>query len=366
MLFIHNDVVADILTMKDCIDVQERAFQGLPSGAALHRPRIDVYAPCGREDGYYRWGAMEGVYDGIFAIRMKSDIMTWPRDGAGRWTEEKYCIEPGTYCGLIMLYSTVNGEPLAFINDGQLQHMRVGGGAGIGARHLSRTDSATVGMLGSGGMARTYLDAFIAVRHITRVKVFSPTRDNRERYAREMSARFGIEVMPVDSAREAVRGVDILATATDSMEPTFDAAWLEPGMHVTNLGPDEISPEVLERCDVKIRQGTPILKLPEGGRIQSGVGHSPMTFIAGTEEEMERLPPKQTKNTFLMDLPDYCDLIAGTAPGRESDGQITFYQNVGNQGLQFAAVGGAVYRTARELGRGREIPTEWFVQDIRD
>jgi alanine dehydrogenase len=112
---------------------------------------------------------------GIFAIRMKSDVITWPRDEKGNWTEEKYCIQPGTFCGLIFLFSTMNAEPLAIINDAHIQHMRVGGGAGLGVKYLSRADSHVVGMLGSGGMAQTFLEAFRAVRDIQRVKVFSLT-----------------------------------------------------------------------------------------------------------------------------------------------------------------------------------------------
>jgi ornithine cyclodeaminase/alanine dehydrogenase-like protein (mu-crystallin family) len=123
MLIIDNELVSELLTMKDCIRVQEEAFRKLPIGAAIHRPRIDMYFPCDRQDGYFRWGTMEGANDGYFAIRMKSDIITWPKDANGNWTEEKYCREPGTYCGLIFLLSTRNGEPLAFINDGLLQHM---------------------------------------------------------------------------------------------------------------------------------------------------------------------------------------------------------------------------------------------------
>ena len=130
MLFIHNDVVEEILNMEDCIAAQEQAFRDLAVGRATHRPRSDIYAPCERDDGYYRWGTMEGCSGGYLAIRMKSDIMTWPKDEDGNWSEDKYCVEPGTYCGLIMVFSAMNGEPLAFINDGVLQHMRVGGGGG--------------------------------------------------------------------------------------------------------------------------------------------------------------------------------------------------------------------------------------------
>jgi len=366
VLFIHNDAVEKLLSMRECMDAMEEAFRQIPSGRAIHRPRLDMYVPCEREDGYYRWGTMEGANDGIFAIRMKSDVITWPRDASGARRENKYCVRPGLYCGLIMLFSTGNGEPLALINDGVLQHMRVGAGAGIGVKHLARKDARSVGMLGSGGMARTFLEAICAVRPIRVVKVFSPTRENRERYAREMSEKLGVEVVPAASAREAVRGTDILSTCTDSMSPTFEAQWLEPGMHVAMLGPAEISREAMERFDVKIRQGVGGLELAKTGRVKSEIGHSPMAYIAGTDEEMKRLPPRTEAGGFGGDFPDYCDLISGKAPGRRHDSEISFYHNMGNQGLQFSAVGGLVYRMAKESGLGRELPTEWFLQDVRD
>ena len=366
MLFIHNDMVEKLLSMSESIDALEHAFRQIPAGGAIHRPRLDMYVPCERDDGYYRWGTMEGANDGIFAIRMKSDVITWPKDASGAWRENKYCVRPGLFCGLIMLFSTDNGEPLAFINDGLLQHMRVGAGAGIGAKHLARSDASTVGMLGSGGMARTFLEALCAVRPIKKVKVFSPTRDNRERYAKEMSAKLGIDVTPSASAREAVHGVDILSTCTDSMSPTFDAQWLEAGMHVSMLGPAEISAEAIAKFDVKIRQGEGGLRLPETARIKSEIGHSPTAYIAGSAEQMMRLPPAVRGGGFGGDYPDYCDLVYGKATGRQNDSQISFYHNMGNQGLQFSAVGGLVYRKAVAAGVGREIPTEWFLQDIRD
>jgi alanine dehydrogenase len=366
MLFINNDQVAELLSMEDCIRVQEEAFKAQETGGAIHRPRIDMYTPCEREDGYYRWGTMEGWYDGIFAIRMKSDVITWPQSDNSTWTEEKYCMQPGTFCGLIMVFSSQNGEPLAMINDGVLQHMRVGGGAGIGAKHLSRKDSKTIGMLGSGGMARTFLAAYMCVRAIEHVKVFSPTKAHREAFAREMSETHGIEVEPVYSPRDAVRGVDILSTNTDSMAPTFEPDWLEAGMHVAMLGPCEVSSEAEARIDVKIRQGVGGLSMPETQRIQMEVGMSPLAYIGGSEEEMKRLPPKTPGSGFGGEYPDFCDLVFGRAQGRTDDDQITFYHNMGNQGLQFAAVGGLVYRLAAERRLGNTVPTDWFVQDIRD
>lgn len=378
MLIINNDEVQTLLTMQDCIRVQEQAFRQLPGGGAIHRPRIDVYYPCDRDDGYYRWGTMEGANGGYFAIRMKSDIITWPRKEDGSWTEEKWCREPGTYCGLIFLCSTRNGEPLAFINDGALQHLRVGGGAGIGAKYLSREDSRVVGMLGSGGMARSYLEAFTCVRDIELCKVYSPNRSHCESYAAEMRHKLDIDVQVCDQPQEALTDVDIVATATNSMQPVYDASWLKPGQHVTNLGRREMPEAAAERFDVVVRQGTAGLQMRQTERFQAERGHSPAAFIGGTEEEMQRIPAKNPQPGFGGDSPefndrgkggdkpDFADLISGKTQGRTSSEQITFYRNVGNQGLQFSSVGGLVYEQAIARDIGREIPTDWFLEDIRN
>jgi alanine dehydrogenase len=378
MLIINNADVTELLTMEDCIRVQEEAFKKLPTGGAMHRPRIDMYMPCERDDGYFRWGSMEGANDGYFAIRMKSDIITWPKDENGNWTEEKYCREPGTYCGVIYLISTRNAEPLAFINDGVLQHMRVGGGAGIGVKYLAREDSHTVGMLGSGGMARTFLQAFKAARDIRLCKIYSPSPEHREQFAEEMSKRLNIEVRAVDTAREAVRGVDILSTATDSMQPVFDVDWIEKGMHITNLGRRETPDAMADHLDLVVRQGTAGIQMRQSERFQAERGLSPAAYIGGTVEEMKRIPAKNEQPGFGGDSPefsdrgkggdkpDFADLVTGKCPGRTSRDDITFYRNVGNQGLQFSSVGGWVYEQAVKMKKGREIPTDWFLQDIRD
>ena len=73
--------------------------------------------------------------------------------------EDKYCMERGRYCGLIFLLSTRNAEPLALMNDGYLQHMRVGACAGLGTKYLARKNSKVLAMIGSGGMARSYAEA---------------------------------------------------------------------------------------------------------------------------------------------------------------------------------------------------------------
>lgn len=371
MLMLDNDVVKQILPIKACIESQERAFRGILTGNSVNRPRLDMYVPCDRPDGYYRSGNMEGAIadEGIYAIRLKSDIIVWPKDDLGNATEEKYCVRPGTYCGLVLLFSARNGEPLAIINDGHIQHMRVGGGAGIGAKYLSREDSQTVGMIGSGGMARVYLDAFCAVRPIKRVRIFSPTRANRERYAAEMRELHSIQVEAVDTPEQAICGADIVATCTDAMQPTIPAAALEPGQHLTNVGPSEIARDVFYRADVRVKLG--VSSWPDSisqlDRVLVGRGHSPVAVVAGSPSEIARLPSgNEHPMGYDMKLPSFTDLLNGDVKGRTDAKEVTFWHNIGNHGLQFAAVGGWVYKRAKELGVGRVLPTEWFLQSIKN
>jgi alanine dehydrogenase len=121
-LLISNEETAALLTMGDTIAALEASYAALVDGAAVCRPRIDVELQAGHPDQLYRWGTMEGGGPGYFAVRMKSDIAYWQhKDGYA--SREKYCIRPGRFCGLIFLFSTENGAPLAILNDGVIQKM---------------------------------------------------------------------------------------------------------------------------------------------------------------------------------------------------------------------------------------------------
>ena len=138
-LLISNQDIEQVLDMKTCLDAIEEGIKEYYRGDATCRPRIDVWAPSGDPQGYYQWGSMEGTSRryGVFATRIKSDIAYWSTNSSGVKTQEKYCGRPGLFCGLILLFSTENGEPLAIMNDGYLQHLRVGATAGIAAKYLS-------------------------------------------------------------------------------------------------------------------------------------------------------------------------------------------------------------------------------------
>lgn len=363
MRLLNNDDVRTLLDMPSTIAALRTGYDDLASDGAAYIPRIDLYAPTDRhDDGYYRWGSMAGAsrsFD-VVATRMKSDVVTWP----GGRTEEKYCVEPGTFCGLVLVFRITDGAPLAIIQDGYLQHMRVGASAGIGVDVLARKGPLRLGLLGSGGMAETFIDAIAEVRELVGVRVFSPTAAHRDRFAAAAAERLGVPVEPVASAQLAVEGADVVARATDSLEPTFEAVWLEPGATVVCVSRRELSAGILERADRHFQLGHSTIRpgVDVPGMEWSLQGKA--AYVVGTAEERRRLPSRRGAERVV--LPLLTDVMAGDVPGRTSDDEVILYMNGGTQGLQFAAVAGQVVRTAVERGVGRALPLEWFLEDIRD
>ena len=157
--------------------------------------------------------------------------------------------------------------------------MRVGAGAGIGAKWLAREDSHVVGMLGSGGMARTFIEAFTCVRDIRLCKVYSPNARHREDSPRKWrSGSISKCVRSIPPRSGARRRYPCLRDR--SMSPVYDAEWIEPGMHVTNLGRREMPDAAAAKFDVVIRQGTSGLQMKQTERFQAERGHSPAAYRA--------------------------------------------------------------------------------------
>lgn len=363
MLLLNNEDVARLLAMDDCIGVIEEAYRELGGGRAANFPeggRMDVQAPSpGKEpQRCFIWGGLAGVVPKreVFAIRMKSDIRYPALDRNGVPTHKKFCMQPGMFCGLVFLFSTRTGEPLAIVNDGVIQHLRVAATSGVAAKYLARKDSKVLGLIGSGGMAKTHAIAFRAVLPIEQVKVFSTTPAHRAEFAREMSREMGIEVKAVDTPEQAAKGADVLSSCTDSLSQVVKESWLEPGMHVTCVLPFEVEPKAVKKADVIVRH----LK---GGAV--GVKAAAVE-LEEHESIRRRLYKEYGPPLEQQELPTLADIVSGKASGRTHDRQITYYHNVPGSGIQFAAVGAKLIGLAREQGMGRELPTEWFLQDIRD
>lgn len=364
MLLLGNADISQVLDMGTVMSALEETYLAVANGQATCRPRIDIDIPTSDPERHYRWGTMEGGSTaGYFAIRMKSDILTWETASDGTVTREKYCGRPGLFCGLILLTSTETGMPLALIQDGIIQHMRVGGDGGLGVRHMARQDATSVGMLGSGGMAKTHVQSFLAARPgIRRLAVYSPTRANREAFAARVADEHGLEVTVCDRPEQVYEGADIVAALTDSTSPVLDGDRLEPGTHVVNIGggglPDA---RTLERVDVYLRLGD--APAPEG---LPPFDQEYLSWRVHSGNATKR--PKEKPHGNM--LPDrrvtLKELVEGGRPGRTDDRQITWSERGNLQGAQFFSVAAKAYEAARTKGLGRDIPDDWILQTIRN
>ena len=365
MLLINNEQVKALLTPRMTRESLQTAYEDLARGDAVCRPRIDIRIPTAHPDQVYQWGTMEGgSIRGYFAIRMKSDVMVEQAYNGVR-TQEKFAKQPGLYCGLILLTSIETAAPLAFINDGHLQHMRVAADSAIGTDIMARHGPLKMGLLGSGEMARAHVEALREVRDIRYIKVYSPTPAHRLRFANEMHKRFAIDIIVCSTAREVYADADLLVACTDSVVPVIRDDWLEPGMHVISIGgrPD---PAADARFDVVLRLGVSPAPV---GRPDLGTADEYLGYIAQPDhpvwQQVKGGKPARAlkaRGTEVM----YADVLAGRAMGRSRSDQITYSERGNIQGAQFYAIAGAVYEAAIKSGKTYEIPTEWFLQDIRD
>jgi ornithine cyclodeaminase/alanine dehydrogenase-like protein (mu-crystallin family) len=353
-LILSNDDVGKLLTMPECIDVLEEAYVELAEGRGVSRTRSDCLTPTSRDDALYSLKSMDGVIPkfGVGAVRINSDILTWPKKG-NNMRREKVPAAPGNrYVGLVLLFSTENGEPLAIFPDGVMQRMRVGAANGLGVKYLARKDAKTVGILGSGWQAGAQLMAVCAVRDIAAIRCFSPNPENCAAFSQQMSDALGVEVVAAAAPEEAIRGADIVMCATNTLDPVFFEHWIEPGVHLSSIKRPEIEAKAVKRADrvvIHTHDARPIhvltkdLVVPEKA---DGRG-----WEVAEEIDFDKLPT----------LPD---LITGRAAGRRSDAEVTCFINNLGLGYQFAAAGSLLYRKAKQSGAGHDLPTDWFTEDV--
>src|SRR5262247_2220460 len=360
MLILSNEDIESFLSVHSCIDALERAYKSWEKGTAINRPRTDLVLPSVTESGVYAFKSMEaGLVDPpIVAMRINSDIIRW-RQEKGRVLKTKIPAAPGDkYVGLVMLFSTENGEPLAIFPDGVVQRMRVASSSALAARYLAREDAGTLAVLGSGWQAGSHVPAMCAIRNIKRVYVYSPTKKNREAFAREMESKVVAQVSPVESPEDAVRDADILATTTNSLSRVVAPEWVRPGIHVTCVRVPELGDETIRKADRLIIHWHK--QAPEN--YIAGLGDDRIEAHDPIDVVMSGKPPAHADAPFWLAAPELKDLVTGKVPGRSTTEESTCFLNNIGMGLQFAAVGAAVLSQAKAKGTGHEIPTDWFLE----
>ncbi len=356
MLILSNDDIEKILPVGACLDVLEEAYRDLGNGMAATVPRYDVFSPI-RSNEYYEYKTMSGVLPNrkIAALRLNSSVVKW-YEKAGTVRKDKLPLAGGDrYVGLVMLFSTETGEPLAIFPDGYVQKLRVAGASAIAARYLARKNSKTMALLGSGWQASAHLVTLSMVRDFSTVRVYSPTPESRGQFVNEWRHRVAAKLIEANSAAEAIDGADVVTCTTNSITALFPGELLQPGMHVSCVKPCELDAISYQRADPLI------IHWREAKPFQIAIGVDPQS-IPDIAEGWQH--PITREAAAIWDFPTLSQLVTGEHPGRLKEDAISCFCNNVGLGLQFAAVGSEVLARAREARVGREIPTDWFLESV--
>jgi alanine dehydrogenase len=307
MLYLTEQNVRDLLPMPDCIALMQTAFERLAAREAINQPRRRLILPTGSVLHYM--AASDGQYYGakIYA--------TNPRHGANF---------------LFLLYRAADAEPLAIIEANNLGQIRTGAASGLATKFMAREDAATLAIIGSGFQARTQLDAMHAVRKISEVRVWSRDPAKRAAFAAQTNTR------AVETAEAAVRGAQIVVTATNAKEPVLSSEWIEPGTHINVMGSNqanrrEVPADLVRRADLIAVDSI------EQARMEAG-------------DLLMALDDKDWTNPRIVELKDMVSgRVARTAPD-----QITLFKSIG-LAVEDVIAAASVYERAQAQGIGSPV-----------
>jgi len=359
-LLLDNEDLAPLISPKEFVDAQDIAYRAFAAGQGVCSPRIDIQSGEMASGANYQLGLAVGMSGKYAALRIKSDVVIREMIG-GRARKNKYCVEPGTYMGLVLVFDRSNGALLSILHDGLLQKMRVGADSALGVKYMAREDSRVLGILGSGGMARAHVGAILAVRPIERVFIYSPTPENRESLAREVRESFGIEAVACDHPEAVYYGTDIVSSCASAIGPVIFGEHLQPGQHVTCIG-GTLDPVADDRVDRALRFGL----APDPAELPDLYFEPESLTYTEAGGKASHGGTSRYANVPMDRRISFAELLADPRRGRMEADEITFSERGNIHGIQFAAVAGLLYERAKAAGVGQQLDDSLFLQSIRN
>jgi alanine dehydrogenase len=212
--------------------------------------------------------------------------------------------------GLVVVLDALTGAPLALMEGGRVTAVRTGATSGLATNLMARRDVRTVALFGAGVQARTQLAGVRAVRDIREVRSVARRTDAAERLAREL---VDVIVRVVDDPSEAIRGADIVITATTSSTPLFSGRDLEPGTHINAIG--AYASSMREVDSFAVVRSRVVVDTREGAQAEAG------DLI---------IPVREGVISFDHVKAELGEVVSGAIPGRTSEEEITLFKSVGH------------------------------------
>jgi ornithine cyclodeaminase/alanine dehydrogenase-like protein (mu-crystallin family) len=263
---------------------------------------------------------------------------------AGAFAVKSVCIMPGNpargldaHQGLVTLFDGESGVPTAILDAAAITEIRTAAVTAVATGLLARRDARTLAILGAGTQARAHLRALARVREFERLRVYAPTGAHA-RALIEQAGDVRAELTVAESAEDAVRGADVVVTATSSREPVLRRDWLKPGAHVNAVGAS--TPQAREIDTATVAASALFCDSRESLRNEAGEFQLAIRegLITGQEHVRAELG----------------EVLAGTAPGRRDAAELTLFRSLGLAVEDLAAAECAV-AAATSRGLGTEV-----------
>ena len=308
--------VRSLLTMRTALEVVEESLRQQGNGELILHPRRRIKFP---DNALLHYMAAGDPVHGYIGMKL-------------------YTVARGVAHFVVPLFRSASGEMAALIEADALGQIRTGAASGVATKYLANSNASRAGIIGTGYQARTQLEAVAAVRRLERVRAFGRDPDRRVKFCREMSERIGVNVEPTNTGEDAVRGAEIVITATSATKVVLEGAWLSPGMHINAMGANwpqkrELDAPAVGRADKIVVDSIEQSKMEAGDLIQA-------------------FGEDQSRWSAVQEL---SQIVAGKSAGRSNASQITLFKSNGIATWDLA-VAARVYEMAVAQGIGRPIP----------
>jgi ornithine cyclodeaminase/alanine dehydrogenase-like protein (mu-crystallin family) len=321
ILILNHSEVELLLPMAGCIEVMAEALADLSAGR-MHQPLRSIVRP---PDAIGLMGLMPSYRAGAHALYGLKAVCVFPGNTA---------IGKDAHQGSVMLFSADTGELLALLNASAITAIRTGAVSAVATRLLAREDAGDLAILGTGVQARSHLTALACVRPIRRVRVASRSFEHARAFVEELAPRYPFPIEPAANAEAAVRGADLIVTATTAAEPILRHGWIAPGAHINAVGSSiattrEIDTATMANAELYVDRRESTL---------NEAGDYLFAMRAGA------IGPDNIRA-------EVGELLLGTQPGRSAPDAITLFKSLG-LAVEDLAAADYVYRQAQARGVG--------------
>jgi ornithine cyclodeaminase len=325
LVFTHAEVET-LLPMEACIEVMEAAFAALGRGQVTQPPRTLTQPPGGAglmlTMPAHMTPELAPPFYGLKAVLVH---------------ESNHALGKASHQGAVLLFSGETGEPLAVMNAAAITARRTAAVSGLAARLLARPDAGDLALIGAGVQAAAHLAALGAVRPLRRVRVAARTRASAERFVAQWGPGAPCPMTAADSVEAAVRGADLIVTATSAREPVLRREWIAPGAHISAVG--AYTPATREIDAATVAAARVFVELRAAALREAGELLLPMQAGA--------LGPEHIRG-------ELSELVLGLAAGRTAPEDITLFKSLGLP-VEDAAAAEFVYRQAQAVGAGTVV-----------